>query len=65
MATAHSYEDPADTSPEQPSPSTAAFTETPGGALPKDGNAGWGVAARWFMLALIAVAFMVALYVIF
>ena len=65
MATTHSYEDPVDAAPDREAPSTAAFTKTPGGALPKDGTGGWGFAARWFVLALIAIAFVVALYAVF
>jgi hypothetical protein len=65
MASARSFEDPPDTSPEREPPATAAYTDVPGRALPKDGTSGWGVAARWFILALIAVAFFVALYALF
>jgi hypothetical protein len=46
-------------------PSSDAFTAAPGRGLPKDGTGNWGVAARWFMFALLAIAFVVALYVLF
>ena len=50
---------------ETQAPSTEAYTPTPGQALPKDGNGNWGVAARWFVFAMLAVAFVVSLYVFF
>lgn len=49
----------------QASASEAFTPTTPGQALPKDGPAGWGVAARWFLLAILAVGFIVCLYVAF
>ena len=48
---------------ETQAPATNAYTTTPGQALPKDGAGGWGVAARWFVMALLAVGFFVCLYV--
>ena len=71
MAQVHSYESTASTptdrtdGTEAQAPATGAFTEVPGQALPKDGAGNWGVAARWFMFAMIAIAFIVCLYVIF
>ena len=50
---------------ETQSPSTAAYTDTSGQALPKDGTGNWGVAARWFMFALLAIAFVASLYILF
>jgi hypothetical protein len=50
---------------ETQSPATNAYTPTPGQALPKDGMAGWGVGARWFLIALLAIGFIVCLYVFF
>lgn len=50
---------------ETPAPTTDAYTTTPGQSLPKDGNGHWGVAARWFVFAMLAVAFIVSLYVFF
>jgi hypothetical protein len=65
MAIVRSHEMPSDVSPEREPPVTAAYTDVPGGALPKDGTGNWGVAARFFILALLAIAFLVALYVLF
>ena len=48
--------------PEAPAGET--LTDVPGEALPKD-SSNWGTAARWFMLALLAIGFVVALYVAF
>ena len=50
---------------ETQAPSTDAYTDTPGGTLPQSGNGNWGVAARWFMFAILAVAFVACLYVVF
>jgi hypothetical protein len=50
---------------ETQAPATDALTAAPGRTLPKDGTGNWGVAARWFMFALLAIAFVVCLYVLF
>ena len=51
---------------EAQAPAANAYTNTPPGqALPRDGMSGWGVGARWFLLALLAIAFIVCLYVFF
>ena len=50
---------------ETQAPATNAYTDTPGQALPKDGAGGWGVAARWFVFALLAVAFVASLMLFF
>lgn len=50
---------------ETQAPSTDAFTNTPGQALPEDGTGNWGVAARWFMFAIIGIAFVASLYILF
>lgn len=50
---------------ETQAPATSAYTNTPGQALPKDGTGGWGVAARWFVFALLAVAFFASLVLLF
>ena len=50
---------------ETQAPSTDAYTTTSGQALPKDGAGNWGVAARWFMFAVIAIAFVACLYIFF
>ena len=50
---------------ETQAPAGGAFVDTPGQALPKDGAGNWGVAARWMMFAMIAIAFFVCLYVLF
>ena len=69
MAQSRSYEASAPTAQtdgtETQAPSTDAFATTPGQALPKDGAGNWGVAARWFMFALIAIAFVASLYILF
>ena len=70
MAQAKSYESastPTDGTDgtETQAPARGAFTDTPGQTLPKDGAGNWGVAARWFMFAMIAIAFFVCLYVLF
>ena len=70
MAQARSYESsstPTDRTDgtETQAPAGGAFADTPGQALPKDGAGNWGVAARWFMFAMIAIAFFVCLYVLF
>ena len=50
---------------ESQTPAANAYTETPPGqALPRDGMNGWGTGARWFLLALLAIAFVVCLYVL-
>ena len=49
---------------ETQAPATDAYTSTPGQALPRDGVGGWGVGARWFLIALLAIGFIVALYVL-
>lgn len=71
MAQAQSYE----TSPTTPSdradessaqaPSTDAFTDTNAAMSTKGGPGNWGVAARWLMFALLAVAFLVTLSIAF
>ena len=70
MAQAHSYEStstPTDRTDgtETQAPATAAFTDTPGAATTKGGPGNWGVAARWFVFALLAIAFVVCLKVVF
>lgn len=35
------------------------------GAISRGGPGNWGVAARWFMFAILAIAFVVTLYVVF
>ena len=71
MARAHSYEaspttpsDRADGTESQ-APATEALTDTPGAATTKGGPGNWGVAARWVVLALLAIAFLVCLNVVF
>ena len=70
MAQAHSYEStstPTDRTDgtETQAPATGAFTDTPGAATSKSGPGNWGVAARWFVFALLAIAFLVCLKVVF
>ena len=68
MAQAHSYDTPVSTPSDQTdgtesqAPAGDAFTSTPG-ALSKAGPGNWGVAARWIMFALLAIAFVVCLTV--
>ena len=70
MARAHSYEstsnstDPTDGTETQ-APAADAFTDSPGAVDSKGGPGNWGVAARWFVLALLAIAFVVCLNVVF
>ena len=69
MATVQSYEQSSSTptdridGSETQAPAADAYTES--GALPesKGGPGNWGVAARWFLLALLAVGFVTCLYV--
>jgi hypothetical protein len=51
---------------ESQAPSTDAFTgdSTPG-ATSKGGPGNWGVGARWFIFALLAIAFIVCLTLMF
>ena len=71
MAQAQSYESTATTptdrtdGSETQAPATEAFTDRPGAASSKGGPGNWGVAARWFVLALLAIAFIVCLNVVF
>jgi hypothetical protein len=66
MAQVDSYEQSSSTptdridGSETQAPAASAYTDT----LPdsKSGPGNWGVAARWFLLALLAVGFFVALY---
>ena len=51
---------------EAQAPAANAYTDTPPGeSLPRDGMNGWGTGARWFLLALLAIGFIVCLYVFF
>ena len=46
-----------------PDPADTTEADSPAaGSLSKSGPGNWGVAARWFMFALLAIAFVVALY---
>jgi hypothetical protein len=69
MAQAQSYDTPSTTpadhtdGTESAAPSTAAYTDSPV-SRPKDGEGHWGTSARWFLLALLAVAFFFALTVL-
>ena len=69
MPKAHSYESTASTptdrtdGSETQAPATAALTDTPGAASARGGPGNWGVAARWFVFALLAIAFVVCLTV--
>ena len=71
MARAESYEASPTTSTdrtdgtETQAPAAEAFTDTPGAATSKGGPGNWGVAARWVVLALLAIAFLVCLNVVF
>lgn len=69
MAQAQSYE----SSPTTPTdrndaaaqaPATDAFTDTNAAMSTKSGPGNWGVAARWVMFALLAIAFVVTLTVL-
>ena len=70
MAQAQSYE----TSPTTPTdsndaaaqaPASDAFTDTHPAMSTKSGPGNWGVAARWVMFALLALAFVATLVVVF
>ena len=69
MATVQSYEQSGSTptdrveGSEVQAPSGKALTESGGLAQSKSGPGNWGVAARWFLFALLAVGFVVCLYV--
>lgn len=69
MPQAQSYETPSTTpadrtdSAETVAPSTATYTDSPL-TRPKDGEGHWGTSARWFLLALLAVAFFFVLTVL-
>ena len=69
MATVQSYEESSSTptdridGSENQAPSGNAYTESGGLPESKSGPGNWGVAARWFLLALLAVAFAVCLYI--
>ena len=71
MAQAQSYESssmtPTDRTDgaEAQASATDAFTHAPGAVTAKGGPGNWGVAARWFVLALLAIAFLVCLTVVF
>jgi hypothetical protein len=70
MAQAHSYEstsNPTDRidGTETQAPAADAFTDSAGRADSKSGPGNWGVAARWFILALLAIAFLICLNVVF
>jgi hypothetical protein len=68
MATVQSYEQsgnaPTDRidGRETQAPAANAYTESGGLADSKGGPGNWGVAAKWFLLALLAVGFFVCLY---
>src|SRR5690349_222744 len=70
MATVHTYEESSSTptdrvdGSENQAPAAGAYTDSSGLAESKSGPGNWGVAARWFMLALLAVAFFVCLYLL-
>ncbi len=69
MAQSHSY-DPAPTDAadgtETRAPATDAFTGESGtGATSKSGPGNWGVGARWFIFALLAIALFAALTIAF
>ena len=53
------------TGSEMQTPATDAFTHTPGAATTKGGPGNWGTAARWFVFALLAIAFVICLNVFF
>jgi hypothetical protein len=70
MAQSRSYDTP--TAPtaqadgaETQAPAADAYTDTSSQVLPKDGAGNWGVAARWFMFAVIAIGFVACLYIFF
>jgi hypothetical protein len=71
MAQVQSYEQSSSTptdridGSETQAPAANAYTETGGTADSKSGPGNWGVAARWFVFALLAIAFLVCLYVVF
>ena len=56
---------PADRNAAAQAPATDAFTDTSAAMSTKGGPGNWGVAARWFVFALLAVAFLVTLTVVF
>jgi hypothetical protein len=61
MAQVHSYEKSSNAPTD---PVDAGEAQRPADTLPdsKSGPGNWGVAARWFLLALLAVGFFVCLY---
>lgn len=69
MAQAQSYESTPSTPTDRTDgtetqlPAAEAFTSTPGAATSKGGPGNWGMAARWFVLALLAIAFIICLNV--
>ena len=70
MARAHSYEatsNPTDRTDGTETQALAAdaLTDSPGAVETKGGPGNWGVAARWFILALLAIAFLIVLNVVF
>jgi hypothetical protein len=71
MPDTRSYESPRTTptdrtdGAEAQAPAPNAYTDTPPGqVMPRDGMNGWGTGARWLVLALLAIAFVVCLYVL-
>jgi len=67
MATVHTYEESSSTpidGSETQAPAANAYTASGGLAESKSGPGNWGVAARWFLLALLAVAFFLCLYLL-
>jgi hypothetical protein len=68
MATVHTHEESSSTptdridGSEDQAPAANAYTESGGLPESKGGPGNWGVAARWFVFALLAVAFFVCLY---
>jgi hypothetical protein len=70
MATVHTYEESGSTptdridGSENAAPAANAYTESGGLPESKSGPGNWGVAARWFLLALLAVAFFLCLYLL-
>lgn len=63
---AKSYDAPADElgDTEASAPATTTFTGSKG-ATSRSGPGNWGVAARWFMFAILAIAFFACLYLVF
>jgi hypothetical protein len=70
MAQSRSYESPTTTpidrtdGTETRAPSADAFTDEPVAPSSRSGPNNWGVSARWFLLALLAIAFFFCLSVL-